>query len=138
MSEADGLRRMRFVAMSAAFVALVFTAIAVILVLVRDSEPAPDSRKREAVAPLVDLDVRAADVVRLQRSAIEAVVDNGASKGLRVKDPELARALGLADGDVLTSISGKAVTREFDMYSLMVRLATLEVTVVYVEVARND
>lgn len=139
MSEVDGPRRMRLVALGAALVAVVLTAVAVIVVLGRDSEPPPASAmKEEPVAPVIDRDVRATDVVRLQRNELEAVVESGVAKGLRVKDPALAQALGLEDGDVITSISGRALTRETDSFSLFSKLTMLEATVLYVEVARKD
>lgn len=131
--------RMRVVALGAAVVALVLTAVAVVVVVVRDPEPPPPPVvTKEPVAPVIDRDVRATDVARLQRNELEVVVESGVAKGLRVKDPALAQALGLEDGDVITSISGRTLTREGDSLGLISRLSMLEATVLYVEVARKD
>ncbi len=129
---------MRLVAVGASLVALVFTAVAVGVVIVRDRTPARSSAKQEELAPVIDRDVHATDVARLGRDALEVVIDKGVTKGLRVKDRSLANALGLEDGDVITSISGRALTRELDSYSLVSRLSMLDATVLYVEVTRND
>jgi len=128
--------RIRLVAVSAALVALVFTLVAVIVVLTRDSEPAQPSAK--GVATVSDHVVRATDVVRLQRNDVELVVEQGVTKGLRVKDPELAKTLGLDEGDVVTAMTGKPVTREFDLYDLILKASLMNATTMYIEVARKD
>jgi type II secretory pathway component PulC len=130
-------RKLRVIAVGAAFAAMVFTLVAVIVVLSRDNEPAPPSAKQVG-SPVSDHTVRAADVVRLQRNELEVVYDQGNAKGVRVKDQALAAALGLDVADVILSISGKALTREFDAYDLVSKLASLNATTVYVELERKD
>ena len=127
---------MRLVAVGAALVALVFTLVAVIVVATRDGEPAKASAKSDVVVS--DHVVAAADVVRLQRYEFELVVEQGVAKGLHVKDAALAKSLGLEDGDVITAISGKPMTREMDAYDVVLKLSMMSATTMYVEVARKD
>jgi type II secretory pathway component PulC len=127
---------MRLVAVGAALIAMVFTLVAVIVVLTRGGGQSTASAKQE-LAPLSDHDVSATDVVRLQRKDIELVTDGGVTKGLRVADPVLAKSLGLVDGDVITAISGKPMTREQDSYDAILKLSMMDATTMYVEVTRN-
>src|SRR5688572_13862520 len=103
MSEGDVPRRMRVVAMGAALAAMLFTLIAVIVVLTRDD--APKAAEKRALAPLTDHDVQAANIVRVKGNEVELVVEKGATKGVRIKDPALAKDLGLEPDDVITSVS---------------------------------
>jgi type II secretory pathway component PulC len=137
MSEPDVPRNMRLVAVGAALLALVFTLIAVIVVLTRGSGPSTASAKVGAIA-FTDHDVLATDVVRLQRNDVELVIAKGATKGLRVKDPALAKALGLEPDDVITSLSGKPMTREEDARDVIVKLSLMNATTLYAEVTRKD
>ena len=105
MSEPDAPRTMRLVAVGAALLALVFTLIAVIVVLTRDGGPSQASAKADA--PFADHNVQATDVVRLQRNDVELVIAHGTTNGLRVKDAALAKSLGLEPDDVIVSLSGK-------------------------------
>ena len=130
---ADGSRKMRLVAVGAAAVAMVFTLVAVIVVLTRDNAQPTPSAKQEALSDRV---VRAADVVRL-RSDMDVVVDAGTAKGLRVKDVSLAQSLGLEADDVITAISGKPTVSERDAYDAILKLSLMSVTTLYVDVTRN-
>lgn len=133
MSEAGG-RKMRLVAVGAAVVAMVFTLVAVIVVLTRDGHEAP----RANADVVATHDVKAADVVRLRRDDVELVVEKGATKGLRVKDAALAKSLGLEPDDVITAMSGKPLTRELDTYDVITKLSLMNATTLYVEVSRKD
>src|SRR6185503_1439251 len=117
-------------------VAMLFTLVAVIVVITRDEAPAKASAKQ--IAPISDHVVRATDVVRLRRDDVEVVVEKGDTKGLRVKDVELAKSLGLEPGDVITAISGKPMMREADSYDVILKLSLMNATTMYVEVARKD
>jgi type II secretory pathway component PulC len=133
MSEDEAPRRMRLVAVGAAVLALLFTLVAVIVVVTRDGEPAQAAK----VEPhFVDHVAKADDVVRL-RSDVEVVVEQGATKGLRVKDPELAKSLGLVDGDVITALSGKLLTRETDSHEVILKMSLMSATTIYVEITRK-
>ena len=133
MSEAGG-RRMRLVAVGAALVAMVFTLVAVIVVLTRDGHDAP----RANADVVTTHDVKAADVVRLRRDDVELVVEKGTTKGLRIKDAALAKSLGLEPDDVITAMSGKPLTREMDSYDVITKLSLMNATTLYVEVSRKD
>ena len=132
-TEGDAPRKMRLVAVGAALVALVFTLVAVIVVLTRDGEqPKPGSQ----ASPLTDVVVKSTDVVRL-RNGVELVVEQGTTKGVRIKEAELAKALGLEDGDVITAVSGKPMTQEKDAGDVIVRLSLMSATTMYVEILRK-
>jgi S1-C subfamily serine protease len=134
MSEA---RTLRIVAVGAAVLALVLTAVAVVVVLMRGGERAVASTNASALT-LSEHDVQASDVVKLKRDVVEIVVEKGATKGVRITDAALARTLGLSDGDVITAISGRAMTRETEIYDVMSRTTSLNATTMYVEISRND
>ncbi len=125
---------MRIVAVGAAVLAMVFTLVAVIVVVSRGGEPAKPAAKVEP-APLRDHDVRATDVVRL-RYETESVVEKGVAKGLRIKDEALAQSLGLEAGDVITAVSGRPVTSESDARDAVMKLSLMDATMLYVEVTR--
>lgn len=136
MSEREMSRNLRWLAIGAAVLAMVFACVAVIVVVTRGGESAPPSTKAEQVLPLRDHAVAATDVARL-RKEVEVVIDTGVVQGLRVKDAALAKALGLEAGDVITSISGKPMTSERDAVDVMADLRVLGPTKVYVEIARG-
>lgn len=137
MSDAAASRKLRLVAVGAALFALVFTLVAVIVVLARDGEHATASTKASGLT-LSEHDVQASDVVKLKRDVVEVVVEKGTTKGVRIKDAALVKTLGLADGDVITSISGRAMTRETDVFDVMSRTISLNGTTMYVEISRKD
>jgi S1-C subfamily serine protease len=125
---------MRIIAVSAAVIAVVFALAAVIIVLLRGD--------RSALAPhdtalVIDRDVHAPDVVRLRDSAVERVLENGIATGVRVTDSMLAPALGLAPGDVITSISGKPMADARDTYGAVLRLGLMDARTLYVELLRD-
>lgn len=126
---------MRLIAVGAALVAVVFTLIAVIVVLVRGN--GREQASAQTISPLSDHAVRASDAVRLQRNEIELVIEKGVAQGLHVKDPTLAQSLGLQPDDVITSISGKPMTRELDAYDVILKLSLMSATTMYVEVSRK-
>jgi S1-C subfamily serine protease len=128
--------KLRVVAVGAALLALVFTLVAVIVVLTRDNVQAQPVVK--AVSPVSDHVVRASDVVRLQGTEVEIVFAQDAPKGMRVKDPAFASTLGLQAGDVITAISGKSLLRDTDANELLSKLGLLNPTTLYVEVVRGD
>jgi hypothetical protein len=123
---------MRVVAVGAAVVAMLFTLVAVIVVLVRDG----DDAKPGAGPAVSDHVVKATDVVRL-RHEVEVVVEAGAAKGVRVKDAELAKTLGLVEGDVITALSGKPTTTDRDVMDVMLKTSMMHVTTLYADVTRG-
>ena len=127
---------MRIVAVGAALVALVFTGVAVVVVLTR-GESSSAASESPAAMQVADRDVQAADVVRLRRDVVELVMENGTAKGVKIRDAVLARSLGLEPDDVITAISGIAMTRELAAYDAVFKLGLMNPTTVYVEVARN-
>jgi S1-C subfamily serine protease len=138
MSEPDAPRQMRLVAVGAAVLAMVFTLIAVIVVLTRDGGQPKTGASADEVKPFADHNVQATDVVRLQRDDVEVVVEQGVTKGLRIKDATLAKSLGLEDGDIITSLSGKPLMREQDASDVIVKLSLMSATTLYAEVTRKQ
>src|SRR5688500_10735804 len=139
MSEADVPRRMRVIAVAAALFAMLFTLVAVIVVLMRGGDaPAKAAVKPPPeVAPLSDHTVLAANVVRLKRNDVEIVVEAGVTKGLRVRDDLLAKDLGLEPDDIITTISGMAMTRDSSADDIIMRLSHVSATTLYAEVLRK-
>lgn len=125
------------VAVGAALVALVFTGVAVVVVLTRGSASGAASAPPPAMQ-VTDRDVHAADVVRLRRDVVELVMENGTAKGVKVRDAALARALGLDADDVITSISGIPMTRELAAYDAVFKLGVVSPQTIYVEVTRKS
>jgi type II secretory pathway component PulC len=138
MSDAE--RRLRVIAIGFAGVALVVAVIAAVIVVKRS--PPASKRTGEppkpAVAPLSDHTVLATDVVRLQRGAVEPVITNGQTIGVRVKDEALARSLGLEARDVMTTLSGRPLLRELDVYDAIFNVSMMSATTVYAEVLRDN
>ena len=131
-------RRMRLIAVGAAIFAMVFTLVAVIVVLTRGGDaPAKAAVKPPEVAPLTDHTVLAANVVRLKRNDIEVVVEAGVTKGVRVKDDLLAKDLGLEPDDIIIALSGMAMTRDSSADDIIMRLSHVSATTLYAEVLRK-
>lgn len=130
----DGKRpRMPLIALSCAVLAVVVSVVAAVVVVTRDD----DKPTEAAPAPaLIDQRVAATDVIKL-RDEIEVVVEAGQRRGVRVKDPALAKALGLGEDDVIRAISGRSVTNENDVTDVTIRAATLTTTTLYVELDRD-
>lgn len=124
---------MRFVAVGAAGVAMVFTLVAVIVVLARDGEPVKAS---PAQPSMTDHVVPAAEIVKL-RNEVELVVDDGKTQGVRIKDAALAKLLGLEPDDVLSALSGKALVQERDVTDVITRVSMMSATTLYAEVSRK-
>src|SRR5262245_43112073 len=133
----DG-RRIRLVAVGAALVAMAFTLVAVVVVLSRGDAPAKPPPIAKDVGQYADRTVLATDAVRLQSGDVELVVEGSVTKGLRVRDAELAKVLGLDDGDMITAISGKQITRDTDTFDVILKLSVLHAATMYVEVERKD
>ncbi|HSD89818.1 MAG TPA: type II secretion system protein GspC [Kofleriaceae bacterium] len=139
MSDAE--RRLRIIAIGFAGVALVVALIAVVIVVQRgDSAPKkPVDPPKPAVAPLSDHKVLATDVVRLQQhGAVEPVISNGQTSGVRVKDDALARSLGLESGDVITTLSGRPLLRDLDVYDAIFNVSMMSATTLYAEVLHDN
>ncbi|HUS28518.1 MAG TPA: PDZ domain-containing protein [Kofleriaceae bacterium] len=103
------------------------------------AEPAPVVAKeleKPALPPIIDATVLATDVIKLQRNAVEPVVDNGQTLGVKVKDPELARVLGLDTDDVIVSLSGRVLTRDMDIYDAVFNVSMMSGTTMYAEITR--
>jgi type II secretory pathway component PulC len=134
----DGERRLRVIAIGFAAVAMV-VAIAAALVVTsrRDDAPAPAEPEKPALAPLIDKTVLATDVIKLQRKAIEPVVENGQTLGVKIKDPDLARMLGLEPQDIIVSLSGRPLSRETDVYDVIFNVSMMSGTTMYVEIMRE-
>ncbi|HTL35522.1 MAG TPA: hypothetical protein VL326_20480 [Kofleriaceae bacterium] len=134
-----GERRLRLVAIAFAGVAMIVALVAAIHVM-RADKPAPpsvaDEPDKPAVAPVIDKTVLATDVTRLQRKTVDPFVDNGQAIGVKVNDAELARALGLEPDDVITSLSGRPVTRDMDVYDVIFNVSMMSGTTMYVEILR--
>lgn len=126
-------RKLPLIAIGAAVLALMFALVAVIVVITRNGEAAPP--KQEA-ASITDITVKAADVLALKGEALEAVIEAGTAKGVRIKDAALSRALGLEPDDIVTTMSGRVMTAE--RYSDVTwRLSLYNPTTVYVELLRK-
>ena len=130
MSDAAGPRKLPLIAIGAAVLALLFALAAVIVVIRRNGDTA---KPKPAAASVTDLTVKASDVVALKRDKLELVVEAGVTKGVRIKDAELARALKLEPDDVIATVSGRAMDGTDHMW----RLAMYNPTTVYVEVLRK-
>lgn len=118
------LGRPAIVAIGFAVVALLTSAVAVIVVVRRDAPVVRESG-------LVERTVEAREVEKLERDVVEKT-DGGA----RVKDEEVSKALGLEATDVITAINGRAIKREFDVYDAILGASTMDATILYVEILR--
>lgn len=129
--------------MGFAAVAMVMAIAAVVVVTGRGD----DRQKTEAtagsaaivrtVAPIGDTKVLATDIVKVGRSNVEVVVQDGETSGLRIKDAELEKLLGLEPGDMLTALSGRPLLRESDFHDVVVYASMMNATTLYVEVNRG-
>ena len=95
--------------------------------------PAPVAKpEKPALAPIIDKTVLATDVVKLQRGNVEPAVG-----GVRVKDDVLAGSLGLQPDDIITSVSGRHVDRDLDLYDAIFNISMMKGTAMYIEVTRD-
>lgn len=117
---------------------MVVAIAAVILVVRRDDTRSDAHASADTPAEkLTDHTVAASEVVKLQRDAVELVVENGTVKGVKLKDEALAKTLGLEPGDVIASISGRTIARDMDLYDVMFNVSMMNATTLYVEVLRG-
>jgi S1-C subfamily serine protease len=123
---------MPLIALGCAVLAVAVSVVAAVIVVARDDEP-PGAA---SPAVLLDQQVAASDVIKLSRE-IEVVVEAGLPRGVRVKDPALAQALGLLDDDVITAVSGRVVRGESDIAEVTLRGGRTGVTTLYVELDRG-
>jgi type II secretory pathway component PulC len=56
---------------------------------------------------------------------------------VKVKDAELARALGLEADDVMTALSGRPVTSNMDVYDAIFNTSMMSSTIMYAEILRG-
>ncbi|HEU0032080.1 MAG TPA: hypothetical protein VFQ53_15710 [Kofleriaceae bacterium] len=113
--------------------ALLTSLVAVIVVATRGGAASADGKAEVAG----ETKVAASEVVRLKRDTVENVTEAGKVIGVKVTDDKLAKALGLADGDVITAIAGRTIKREFDVYDAVLGLSMMDVSVVYVDVLHD-
>ena len=123
-----------WIAVGLAAAALATAVVAAVVVVGRGggAEIEPAAVGPVAKAP-IDQRVAAADVVRLDH--LDEVVTE--RDGVRIKDPDLAKKLGLQPDDVIVSISGRPVTRQFDLHEVVFNTSMMNVTTLYVEIARD-
>ncbi len=133
MSEPEPSRKMRIVAVAAAALAVALALVAIIVVIARGGAPAASANS----AVLADHDVHVTDVIKLETARVDAVVDRGVPRGVRVADAELARALGLEPDDVVTAVSGTPMTGESDLHETVFQLGMMRAATVYVDIARG-
>jgi hypothetical protein len=118
------LGRPAIIAIGFAVVALLTSAIAVIVVVRRDAPIVHESG-------VIERAVNADDVAKLKGDVVEKA-DGGAT----VKDDELRKTLGLEPADVITAINGRVIKREFDVYDAVLGASTMDATIVYVDIVR--
>jgi type II secretory pathway component PulC len=113
-------------------------AIAAAVIVVRRDDTRSDAHgsAQAPVATVSDHTVAASEVVKLQRGAVEIVVENGSVKGAKLKDAALAKTLGLEPDDVIVSLSGRPIVRDLDLYDAMFNLSMMNATTLYLEVQR--
>ncbi|MDQ3367449.1 MAG: hypothetical protein M3680_18665 [Myxococcota bacterium] len=79
----------------------------------------------------------AGDVLKLKRDVLVKALDaRGELVGVTVKDAALRDRLGLRADDVITAISGRAITREHDVYDAVLGTSMLDASAVYVDLRR--
>ncbi|MDX2088797.1 MAG: hypothetical protein SFX73_13150 [Kofleriaceae bacterium] len=133
MAEASGTTAKIAIALS--LVAVVTVGMAVVVVATRDAPAAAQTEPpRSSTVPRDDEQhtVRAIDVVRLDRDNTEAV-----RGGIKVTDHALRGALVLEAGDVITSISGRSIERQFDVFDALAGASMMNATTLYIELERG-
>jgi len=130
MSE-QAAKRVPIIAMGFSVVALVVVLIAVVVVMNRGTTEIAAAKTVEPALAPIDRRVAAADVVRLDND--DMLVP--AAGGVRIKDPELAKQLGLTVDDLIASISGRPVSRQFDVHEVIFNTSMMKATTLYVELA---
>lgn len=129
-------RRLPAVAIGMAVLAVVLSAIATIVVLVRD--PAAASAPEPARTAQAARQIEATELVEMERSGVEPASRNGAVIGVKVTDPDLRAALGLDVDDVITAISGRPIRRQFDIHDVIAGASLMNTSALFVELMRGD
>jgi type II secretory pathway component PulC len=128
----SGGRQIQLFAIGFAIAALVTAVIAVVVVVKRsDGAPVADAKPSEHR-------VAATEIVRLKRDAVDMVTEAGEIKGVKVTDASLRSALGLAEGDVITAISGRAIKRQYDVQDAIFGVSMLNATTIFVDVIHDQ
>lgn len=120
---------MRLVAIGLALIAVALAGIATIVVIGRSAPP-------PVTGPLTR-PVSAFEVVELEREVVESASERGQVVGVKVTDPSVRGALGLAPTDVITAISGRPIRRSFDVRDALSGAAAMNATALYVELVRD-
>jgi len=130
--------RSKVIALGLAIVAVAVAAVAVVVAARRGGSagPAAGGAGGSGVAT-EDRRVQAADVVKLDRDAVEAVVEGGEPRGVRVSDGALAHALGLEPDDLITMLMGDTVRDGGDVRHAIFQASLSSATTLYVELVRR-
>ena len=118
--------------MGFAIAALVVAAGSIVVVARRDTRRAVELPVMTTVPQ--DREIATKDLLLLQRSEY-ATIDHD---GVRVIDAELSRRLGLPPGESITSISGRAIHRDFDLHEILIDDAMAHANTLYIELERDD
>lgn len=137
--------RLPMIAVGLAIAALGISVVAVIVVVTRAGPAAgavaavaAEDAGSAADTTTVRRTVLARDVVGLDREAIATAFGaGGAAIGITVTDAELRTALDLEPTDVITTISGRTIRRQFDIYDALLGASTMQATTLYVELLRD-
>jgi hypothetical protein len=132
MGPAGAGRPIQLFAIGFAIAALV-TAIIAVVVVVRRSDGAPAQAEKPS-----ERRIPATDIVKLRRDAVDMVVEAGDIKGVKVTDSSLRSALGLAEGDVITAISGRPIKRQYDVQDAIFGVSMLNATSMFVDVIHDQ
>lgn len=125
------------IAIGAAIVALLTSLAAVIVVVSRSADATPARAAGTSTTTVSERRVPADDVAKLKRDTVENVTDKGKVIGVKVTDDKLRSSLGLAAGDVITAIAGRAIKREFDVYDAVLGMSMMDSSVVYVDLVHD-
>jgi S1-C subfamily serine protease len=126
-------RRFRLIAMSIAVAALGVASASAVVVMTRAPHVVVTAAAPPPPPPQ-DRTVAAKDIAALEQPEL-ATVDRD---GLRVIDSDLARRLGLAPGERITTLSGRPLKRDLDLREAIRATANLNVNTLYVELERGD
>lgn len=134
------MSRIAKLAIGFAVVAVVVVGIAMVVVATRG--PTALARTSSQVPVVADgpeiVVVDARDVVRMDRGTIDPVTErDGGVIGVRINDPELLATLRLESTDVITAISGRSVSRQFDVNDALAGASLAHASALYVELVRK-
>ncbi|HEY6173651.1 MAG TPA: hypothetical protein VIX73_04370 [Kofleriaceae bacterium] len=119
MSQSE--RRIQWIAVGFAAIALVTTTVAVVTWRTGRSSVLSTSRH-----------VSASDLIKLKPGAIAQ-----AEAGIQVTDAALRSTLGLLPGDTLTAISGRSVAKAHELYGVLRELAVLRPRSLFIDLIRD-